>query len=579
MYILALILFLTGCASHPPSSVTSESIDNSEIEVLEVDRPMTVPTSVSTLAAKVVHFGPHGILNLQAGQQLHISGRVEAAKDQFIFNTPDGAKITGFQSEFVSPKWWGALGDGKTNDTKAFQHVAQFIQERGGGHILIPAGFYIVGGQFHDPASKKPFKLLSQPILMLKDLRSSLIIEGEGPSKVKLQLQAGLKFGSFDPITGQVFQPKGRFLDRDYASETGVMIDVSQSPSVHIKNLELDGNLDTAILGGSYGDQGRQLTACGIRLYNNANVHIENIDAHDHALDGIIIGHTGVTEKSPSYPHLVENVTSEYNARQGISVVGGNGVIIRNSKFNHTGKKRFHSSPGAGIDLEAEKSIIRNVVIENIESIDNTGVGIVADSGDSADVLIKKSRVVGTTHYALWLRKPRYRLEDSHITGTVVNLYSKGPDAFVAKNTTFDDLDYITPEGKNLGAFHSSSVIELDHSGGQILFDGVTVIGAKSRPLWIDNGTIKNSTIILKKSDFKPGDFAILTRETAMENVTFKFEPLTVPQPLATPWYIAVGSCENGITQRTHIQIQASFNGSSYLNWCSPRGRNGLVFP
>jgi parallel beta helix pectate lyase-like protein len=580
MYVLlfALTLTLASCATQAPSDNIADSFKN-EIEILEINHPTTVPLTVHTLPAKIVRFGPRGILNLQKGQQLLISGRVEAAKDQFIFEVPESARVFGFQSDYVSPRWWGARGDGKTNDTEAFQRAADVIQERGGGRILIPDGFYIVGGQYHDPTSKKPFKLLPKQILSLKDLRSPLIIEGDGTKKIKMQLQAGLKFGSFDPMTGKIFEPKGRFLDRDYASETGVVIDVSQSPSVHIKNLDLDGNLETMILGGSFGDQGRQLTACGIRLYNNTTVHIQDVDAHDHALDGIIIGHIGVTEKSPPYPHLIENVTSEYNARQGLSVVGGNSVIIRNSKFNHTGKKRFHSSPGAGIDLEAEKSIIRNVLIENVESINNTGVGIVADSGDSADVVIRKSRVVGTTHYSLWLRKPRYRLEDSHITGTVVNLFSKGSDAFIAKNTTFDDVDYISPEGINLGAYHPSSVIEMDHSGGQILFDGVTIIGTKSRPLWIDNGTIKNSTIILKKSDFKPGDFAILARETNLENVIFKFEPLTTPAPLTTPWYIAAGSCEKGATQRSHVQILSSMKGSSYLNWCSPRGRSGLVFP
>src|SRR5687767_3043439 len=42
----------------------------------------------------------------------------------------------------------GAKGDGRTNDTSAFQKAAKLIYDAGGGELTIPAGVYIVGRQY-----------------------------------------------------------------------------------------------------------------------------------------------------------------------------------------------------------------------------------------------------------------------------------------------------------------------------------------------------------------------------------------------------------------------------------------------
>src|ERR1700752_3959488 len=48
---------------------------------------------------------------------------------------------------FVNVKWFGAKGDGVTNDTTAFQRASRMINSNGGGRIVIPPGIYIVGRQ------------------------------------------------------------------------------------------------------------------------------------------------------------------------------------------------------------------------------------------------------------------------------------------------------------------------------------------------------------------------------------------------------------------------------------------------
>ena len=43
----------------------------------------------------------------------------------------------------------GAKGDGRSDDTGAFQKAARLIQARGGGTLVIPKATYVVGGQKH----------------------------------------------------------------------------------------------------------------------------------------------------------------------------------------------------------------------------------------------------------------------------------------------------------------------------------------------------------------------------------------------------------------------------------------------
>src|SRR5262245_54227725 len=44
----------------------------------------------------------------------------------------------------------GARGDGKTNDTSAFQKAADMLTSATGGVLVIPPGTYIVGRQKHE---------------------------------------------------------------------------------------------------------------------------------------------------------------------------------------------------------------------------------------------------------------------------------------------------------------------------------------------------------------------------------------------------------------------------------------------
>ena len=136
------------------------------------------------------------------------------------------------------------------------------------------------------------------------------------------------------------------------------------------------------ILGGVYGDVGRQIPHNGVYILNSRSISIDNINAHHFGLDGIIISNK---KSSVSDSIRLTNSIFEYNSRQGLSWVGGNQLYVKNCKFNHTGKGKFSSPPGAGVDIEAESGPIRNGVFDSCEFIDNIGLGMGADSGNSGD--------------------------------------------------------------------------------------------------------------------------------------------------------------------------------------------------
>lgn len=96
---------------------------------------------------------------------------------------------------------------------------------------------------------------------------------------------SGLRFGAFDKDTGEIHPSTGHFVDYKYRVGDMTMITIEGSTNVVIRNLELDGNLSSLILGGMWGDTGRQIQANGLKIRGSSYVHLDNVNAHHHAPD------------------------------------------------------------------------------------------------------------------------------------------------------------------------------------------------------------------------------------------------------------------------------------------------------
>ena len=382
-----------------------------------------------------------------------------------------GLPVFGWASEVaaatgvVTPEQFGAKGDGRTNDTLAFTALSEFVNRRGGGEIVLRPVTYIVGRQA--PHRRPHYAFGPADILAFSGCSAPLVIRGNG---ARLRGAPGLRFGTFDMRTGAPTRDKMPYLGSqdpsapDLASPYFAMIDIQDcSGPVEISDIELDGNGAAMVIGGQYGDSGWQIPSSGIRLRNNRGPEIlSRVHSHHHLLDGLTLD--GPVSRSGE--SRFTKVVCEYNGRQGCSLVGGRRYVFVDCKFNHTGRAGITSAPGAGFDVEAEDNTIRDVRFSGCEFVNNSGAGMIADSGDSEGVSFDRCRFVGTTNWSAWPRKPHMSFDACEFVGAIVSAYGDKDPGRAAhfRDCTFRDDPNLSPTGKIYAPPPLRTIAELPYS-------------------------------------------------------------------------------------------------------------------
>jgi hypothetical protein len=361
-----------------------------------------------------------------------------------------------------TPEMFGAKGDGVANDSRAFAMLGHAVTEAGGGTVTLRKTTYIVGGQTRAISPTSLYYFSPVELMVFKGCTRPVTVRGNG---ARLKCADGLRYGVFDLEGRRVDKPMP-YLGPGVASPYNAMIRAQGcSGAVEISDLELDGNLPGLIIGGAYGDTGRQIPTNGIALFDNSGPElVRNVHSHHHPMDGLSID--GVDAAGPGLPkRLIQGLRSEYNGRQGVSITGGRGYVFERCKFNHTGRSVIESAPAAGVDIEAENGKKnRDHSFTDCEFIDNVGCGLVADSGDSDGGTFTRCTFVGTTAWSIWPFKPNFRFNDCRIVGAVVNAYG---DKDLARATQFNDCVFLddpalAPGGKiYYGDRVSGPVVEL----------------------------------------------------------------------------------------------------------------------
>jgi hypothetical protein len=231
--------------------------------------------------------------------------------------------------------------------------------------------------------------------------------------------------------------------------------------------VELDGQVQQLQIGGKYGDAGWQVPATGLLLIGNlGGERIDNIHSHHHGQDGaMIIGDPHKAARS-----RISRLVCRSNGRQGVSITGGRGYDFEDCEFSRTGGSTISSPPGAGVDIEAEGAPIRDVSFTRCKFIDNAGAGLVADSGDSADVRFADCTFVGTTAWSAWPNKPGCRFSGCTFVGSVVHPFPSSDPALACcfAECRFTDDPKLSPNGKVfLGGGPIVNLAESDN----VLFD------------------------------------------------------------------------------------------------------------
>jgi hypothetical protein len=387
---------------------------------------------------------------------------------------------SGFSQTFVTRdiKSFGAKGDGKTNDHEAFQKAAAFFNARGGnGKLVISKGTYVVGKQKFNKNTKQKPVYEGQDLLLFNKIKNLTI---EGSEQTIIKYKNDLYFGSFNPSTGKPYQNKGNFYISSYIAHIKNVVELIDCQSIRIKNLELDGNSGNFILGGTWGDSGWQLSHSGIWITQSTQITIEKVHAHHFGLDGIVISNnTG--DKREKDAIIITNSIFEYNGRQGLSWVGGNDLTVIKSGFNHTGQGRISSSPGAGVDIEAEVGSVRNGKFIESQFINNKGCALLADTGPSSDCVFVNCLFWGVDLWSLWVRKPRFTFDNCNFYGSIVHGYNaeSDSDATLFRNCTFEDKPY-----KNKEAY-GNYLVESNYAK-RMRFEGCNFRANKKNLMWMD---------------------------------------------------------------------------------------------
>lgn len=317
----------------------------------------------------------------------------------------------------------GADPTGKADSTGAFQAAARAIEAAGGGDLVIPPGRYRVGRQSFAGAKKRGFAYKGEDIVAIRGCAGPVRIHAAGAS---LTMTGGLRYGSFDPISGRPFPaPVLPFYDRDFAATLGCFFNFERNASVHLQGpLVLDGAIQRQEIGGDWGDTGRQLIAIGVRAYNNRALQVSGVRSFNQGLDHLVIGWTGLKAGAPAVPHRVSDVQGSVCGRNGFSWVGGNDLLCTDCRFERSGKAPgLLSAPAAGIDIEAEDSVCRNGVFQRLACLDNAGAGVTLEAGDVTDMVFRDSLFVGSESWAAWPHKPGLLFERCRFIGPLVHVF------------------------------------------------------------------------------------------------------------------------------------------------------------
>jgi polygalacturonase len=109
-----------------------------------------------------------------------------------------------------------------------------------------------------------------------------------------------------------------------------------------------------------------------LQILGCTNVKVLGVTLRDSGGDGIYVSGSGNQPYSKDVH--IKDVVCDNNYRQGISIIGVDGLVVENCVFQNT----WGTPPSAGVDLEPNRSneVLRNIVFRNCRFTDNYGDGI-----------------------------------------------------------------------------------------------------------------------------------------------------------------------------------------------------------
>ncbi|MBX3242590.1 MAG: hypothetical protein KIT80_05570 [Chitinophagaceae bacterium] len=271
------------------------SMDMSE-QIAGIFKSENVKTIVfrgSIVIDKVVNVPTNRVLRFEAGSSITGSGTVnggiiEADYHQQIFDTALTVNPQEKDSVF-SVKWYGAKGDGVTDDREVIRKTFEMTRRQGGGNVLIPEGVYKVSRR----------QALPHTII---EVYSNTRVRGEGMKKTMMKL---------DP--DDMLNFRRIFL-------LGSKSEITENIEISDMAFDLSNPFTTYPPPKSFGNDAQ---SSAIFCYSDS-FDVRNIYLHDLLIQNVPGDIIGVSSNSKNV--TIERIYQKNYLRQGISIGGSKGV-------------------------------------------------------------------------------------------------------------------------------------------------------------------------------------------------------------------------------------------------------------
>jgi parallel beta-helix repeat protein len=290
-------------------------------------------------------------LSTQVAQDTQSGIYVAPASDQ---TGASGAWVRLFRGA-INSSWFGAVGDGVTDDTVAFNGAALMASSLS-GHLYTPPGVYLIDTKLNgeDPATNGPGEYGG---IKLR-------------SNTRWDIASGARFKAKATTSG--IYSMVRIID-----ESNIVINGGEFVGERYEHMGTDGEVGFCIF-----------------VRNSKDITLRDVVAREAWGDGLYIG-----TKGPSDPLTKSKRVSLYNCifddnrRQGVSVVGCDDFLVVGGTYSNTSG----TAPEGGIDFEPNNPVKQKNGRVIGASFFNNRSGITLH--DSSEILISGCNFLGNEYH------------------------------------------------------------------------------------------------------------------------------------------------------------------------------------